>query len=244
MAKPATTDASLLERTVKVFVPQPCYDEFFVKFNFFEVNCMKVVLSKCLGYGIILGAVLVKLPQIIKIFQAKSAKGISFISVLLELIAVSATTAYGFAMAFPFSSYGEGIFLVLQTTVIVYLVLYYSNQKGGAVLFLLIYTLSMAYLMSPLISIKMLALFQSVNILVVILSKMIQAVANFRNGSTGQISVITVSLLFSGSLARIFTSQQETGDNLIILSYIVASLCNGIILAQVLYYWNKKPKED
>ncbi|XP_033760062.1 mannose-P-dolichol utilization defect 1 protein-like [Pecten maximus] len=244
MAKPATKDVSLLERTAQVFVPQPCYDEFFVKFNFLDVNCQKVVLSKCLGYGIILGAVLVKLPQIIKILQAKSAKGISFISVLFELIAVSATTAYGFAMGFPFSSYGEGIFLVLQTTVIVYLVLYYTNQKSGAVIFVLIYTLCMAYLLSPIVSTQMLALFQSINIIVVILSKMIQAVTNFRNGSTGQISVITVTMLFTGSLARIFTSQQETGDSLIILSYVVASLCNGIILAQVLYYWNKKSKED
>ncbi|XP_060080368.1 mannose-P-dolichol utilization defect 1 protein-like [Ylistrum balloti] len=244
MAEPATNDASLLERTLQVFVPQPCYDEFFVKFNFFDAVCAKVVLSKCLGYSIILGAVLVKLPQIIKISQAKSAKGISFMSVLFELIAVSATTAYGYAMRFPFSSYGEGIFLVLQTTVIVYLVLYYTGQKSGAILFLVIYSLCMAYLLSPVASIQLLSVIQSFNILIVILSKMIQAVTNYRNSSTGQISVITVTLLFTGSLARIFTSQQETGDTLIILSFVAASLCNGIILAQVLYYWNKKPKED
>ncbi|OWF54482.1 mannose-P-dolichol utilization defect 1 protein-like [Mizuhopecten yessoensis] len=242
MAKPVTDEVSLLERTLQVFVPQPCYDEFFVNLNFLDAYCQKVVLSKCLGYGIILGAVLVKLPQILKIFKAKSAEGISFISVLFELIAVSATTTYGYAMKFPFSSYGEGIFLVLQTAAIVYLVLYYRKQQ--ALLFLVIYTLCMAYLLSPVVSIQLLSVFQSANIVVVILSKMIQALTNFRNGGTGQLSAITVTLLFTGSLARIFTSQQETGDTLIIMSFVVSSVCNGLILAQILYYWNRKPKAD
>uniref|UniRef100_K1R7D3 Mannose-P-dolichol utilization defect 1 protein n=1 Tax=Magallana gigas TaxID=29159 RepID=K1R7D3_MAGGI len=67
-----------------------------------EVQCFNVVLSKALGYGIILGAVLVKLPQIMKIVSAGSGKGISLVAVMCELFAISATTTYGFAMSFPF----------------------------------------------------------------------------------------------------------------------------------------------
>ena len=45
----------------------------------------------------------VKLPQIIKILSARSGAGISIVSVLVELAAVSASSAYGFANNFPFT---------------------------------------------------------------------------------------------------------------------------------------------
>lgn len=40
------------------------------------------------------------------------------------------------------------------------------------------------------------------------LSQLIQATSNYHNGHTGQLSAISVFLLFAGSLARIFTSIQ------------------------------------
>ena len=48
-------------------------------------------------------------------------------------------------------------------------------------------------------------------------------------------------LLFLGSLARIFTSIQETGDTTLIVTFIATSFANGLLAAQVLYYWNAKP---
>ncbi len=42
----------------------------------------------------------------------------------------------------------------------------------------------------------------------VVVGKMIQAISNYRQGHTGQLSAITVFLLAAGSLARIFTSIQ------------------------------------
>lgn len=211
---------------------------------FILVECAKIVISKCLGFGIIVGSVLVKLPQIIKIINAKSGEGISMASVIFELIAISATLSYGYAKSFPFSSYGEGLFLAIQTALVAVLVLFYSGKTVQCVLFTVLYTLIMSYLLSPLVSIQILAVFQSINIGIVILSKMIQIIANFRNSSTGQLSAITIFLLFTGSITRIFTSIQETGDNLVIMSYVVSSLLNGILTAQVVYYWNVKTKTE
>lgn len=65
------------------------------------------------------------------------------------------------------------------------------------------------------------------------LMQMIQAVENYKNGSTGQLSGISIGLMFLGSVARVFTSFQETGDMTLILTFIVSSLCNGILLTQV-----------
>jgi len=70
-------------------------------------------------------------------------------------------------------------------------------------------------------------------------TQLIQVMANYRNGSTGQLSAITIGLLFCGALARIFTSIQETGDITVIATYVVTFAVNAILLGQVLYYWDE-----
>ena len=44
----------------------------------------------------------VKIPQIIKILQASSVQGLSLLSILLELVATTATATYSLAKEFPF----------------------------------------------------------------------------------------------------------------------------------------------
>lgn len=65
-----------------------------------------------------------------------------------------------------------------------------------------------------------------------------QAWTNYSNESTGQLSAATIFMLFFGSLARIFTSIQETGDATMISMYICSTVANGIIAAQFFYYWD------
>lgn len=61
-----------------------------------------MVLAKCLGYAMVVGGALVKLPQIVKIISAASATGLSLPSVVLDLAGVTATTAYNFDQQYPF----------------------------------------------------------------------------------------------------------------------------------------------
>ncbi len=70
----------------------------------------------------------------------------------------------------------------------------------------------------------------------------LQAMTNFRNGSTGQLSFLTQLLLFLGACARIFTSYQETKDMVMVMTYMVNASFNGLIFFQVIYYWNVQPK--
>ena len=55
------------------------------------------------------GSSIVKLPQIFRIRQAKSAKGISAISYVLETIAIFIGLSYSYRMAYAFSTYGDGM---------------------------------------------------------------------------------------------------------------------------------------
>ena len=45
-------------------------------------------------------------------------------------------------------------------------------------------------------------------------------------------------MLTLGSMARVFTSIQETGDMIVISTYLVSSTINLMLSAQVMYYWN------
>lgn len=224
------------------FMPESCYDEFFLSFNFLDVPCLKIVLSKCLGIGIILGSVLVKVPQILKLIGAKSAKGLSFKSVLLELLAITGTMAYSITNKFPFSAWGEALFLMLQTVTIGFLIQHYGGRTSRGLLFLVLYFSLLVLLLSPVTPLSVVTFMQASNMPAIIIGRLIQAATNFQNGHTGQLSAISVFLLFAGSLARIFTSLQETGDTLMALTYVISSTCNGIITLQVLYYWNSSPE--
>lgn len=75
--------------------------------------------------------------------------------------------------------------------------------------------------------------------------QLLQVWESYSNKSTGQLSMISVALQFAGCLARIFTSVKETGDLLVIVSYVVASVLNGIIFLQFFVYWDagKKKKQ-
>merc|ERR1719315_165649 len=195
-----------------------------------------MLLSRGLGLAIIAGATCVKLPQIIKIMKSGSAEGISFLATLLELLAVTANGAYSFSKGFPFSSYGEAVTLSLQTSFIALLVLWYGGNSVMTVLFSIIYGATVFAITTPgMVPDQILWFGQAANIPMVVLGKMIQVVAN------GQLSAITIFMLTLGSMARVFTSVQETGDMVVISTYLCSSAVNLILSAQVLYYWNANP---
>lgn len=204
------------------------------------MECFKSTLSKGLGFALILGSILVKLPQIIKIIKNRSGEGISLLSVTLDLTAITIYASYSFIRAFPFSAWGDSAFLAAQTVAIGALVLYYTNQKVQSVGYVLLYCGVCVILGGGTTSVKVLWMLQGFNIPILLTGKLSQAYTNYKNGHTGQLSAITLLMLLFGSLARIFTSIQETGDSMVIITYIASSFANGVVVAQLLYYWNVK----
>ncbi|XP_071517349.1 mannose-P-dolichol utilization defect 1 protein homolog [Panulirus ornatus] len=238
--------ATLAKQLCLLILTEACFEEFFVEFNFLHVPCLKAAISKCLGLAIVGGAFLVKVPQILKIIAAKSGEGISITGNILEITALLINVSYNFVNSYPFSSYGDGVFLLIQTSIIGALVYHFGGSTQKGVTFFVTIASITLFFCSGIIPLKILWVFQAFNIPVVFAGKMVQALANYNNGSTGQLSAVTITLLFLGSMARIFTSIQETGDFIIIVTFCVASFANGVLLAQLIYYWNvpAKVKEE
>jgi len=242
--KDITPEATLIQ-TVKTIVlslqllDEKCFQSLVVDVDYNNIPCIKLLASRGLGTAIVAGSTLVKFPQILKIVSNGDAAGLSFLGVLLELLAVTANGAYSFSQEFPFSAYGEAVFMSLQTSIIAILILWYGGNTFSTILFSAIYGATVLAITQPgLVPEEVLWYGQAANIPMIVIGKLIQAITNFKNGHTGQLSAITVFLLTLGSLARIFTSIQDTGDQVMILTFVVSSSVNVIIALQVLYYWN------
>lgn len=179
-----------------------------------------------------------KVPQILKILKNKSGEGISVVSVTLDLCAITIATSYGFVNKFPFSSWGDGAFLALQTAIIAFLILYYQKQVTKSIIYIAVYMIVCYILMGGPTSLNTLWVLQGMNIPLLLTGKLTQAYTNYINGSTGQLSAATCFMLFFGSLARIFTSIQETGDTMLVITYVASTSANFVVAAQMIYYWN------
>ncbi|KAM7539858.1 hypothetical protein Aperf_G00000035573 [Anoplocephala perfoliata] len=242
---------SLIVYALSFLLPDNCMQIYMKDHDFFNgkliitlnfvAECFKILLSKCLGYGIVVGASLVKLPQLIKIVRSGSAKGLSIPAGVLELLCYTSSSAYSIYLKFPFSTYGDSTFLLVQSAIITFLTISWELSYLSGIIFLSSYVCFLAYTLSPAIRLSLLAWMQFANSPITAFSRGLQIYENYRNGSTGQLSAISVWLMAAGSLARIFTSIQETGDNLVILNFVVSSFVNIILSAQIIYYWNAKP---
>ena len=75
-------------------------------------------------------------------------------------------------------------------------------------------------------------------------SQLSQVYTTFVNKTTGQLSVITSFLNWSGTAARIFTTLQETQDPIILIMYTSSFIVNSIIMLQFGIYWNATSKRQ
>ena len=231
------------EQAALVFTNRECLDKY-VQGDLFDPDCAKGLLSKLLGYGVVAGSVIIKVPQITKMMSNGSSQGISFVSQLADVIAITCNMSYSYVSGFPFSTWGDTVFNFLQTLCIATLCLMYTGRGILGFVFAALVLMITAFMTSGSVELQFLGLLNGFNIPLLLISRGTQIWTNFSNGSTGQLSFVTTLLLFGGALARVFTSVQETGDWNLISIFATAAVLNGTVVLQVLYYWNVKVRTD
>lgn len=209
----------------------------------FHAECLKLGISKALGLGIVLAGSIVKLPQLLKLVNAKSGAGLSVTGYILETVGYIITLAYNVRLGFPFSTYGETAFISVQNLLILVLVLHYARKDILGLAGLGV-AAAVAYALfdTKLVSYNNLKILQGLSIPLSLTSKVPQVVANYRNGSTGQLSAFTVFNYLAGSAARVFTTVTEVNDPVIFWGFVVAAALNAVLAAQMVYYWKVSPK--
>ena len=231
-----------------LFFSEKCHNTLFQDFDigaFLTTDCFSQCLSKVLGYGVVAGSVMVKVPQIRLMLNNKSSEGVSYISNFIDLIMALSTLAYGYYQKLPFATYGDSIFLFSQIAIIAMLIPHLKSNKIGVFLtFAIVAALSYSTYFK-LIPFQYVQLAQTANMPAVVVSRAIQAITNITNGHTKQLSFITVFLSFAGCAARVFTSLKDAEDQLLAQTFMVSTAANGLILFQVIYYsYMKKQKVE
>ncbi|GAA5825922.1 hypothetical protein JCM11251_000054 [Rhodosporidiobolus azoricus] len=227
-------------------IGQECYTILIWDADLTHQQCLKYSLSKGLGIAMVAGGAILKLPQIITVVRSSSARGLSLSSYVLDTVATAITVAYNIRNAFPFSTYGEMLFLLVQNAILIVLITGYSPRPTIPRLLPILALLgSLGYALSstPLISDSNLALLQTATIPISLSSKLPQILSNFRLGSTGQLSAFLVFNSLAGCLARVFTTRTETNDPVLFWGFALGALLNGVIALQMLLYWNKSAIE-
>lgn len=64
-----------------------------------------------------------------------------------------------------------------------------------------------------------------------------QIITNFKQGHTGQLSLISWSFSLAGSTIRIFTTLAEVHDTFILLMFLSGFICNLTLVLQILLYY-------
>ncbi len=87
-----------------------------------DVPCLKMLLSKILSFGVVAGSLVYKLPQILKVQNSRSAKGLAMLGVLLELLSY-----FFFPLLLPSSS-----IRACRTFYMFCFLLLFGTSHGGA----------------------------------------------------------------------------------------------------------------
>ena len=152
-----------------------CAQRFLVEGSWMDTECLKLALSKVLGYGIIAGSMAFKVPQILKIMRAKSAFGISLASILLENVICLIFFSYNIRSGNPFSTFGDSFFVFVQNCVILLLIFLFSMRSKIPLALLLIAVFSgLGTFMSLYAPVDILAYLQASSIVLLILARIPQ----------------------------------------------------------------------
>ncbi|GAA5828787.1 hypothetical protein JCM3766R1_003820 [Sporobolomyces carnicolor] len=229
---------SLVSEPLEALVGPACYKTL-VWDTTLDSACVKLAVSKLLGVGIIAGGAVVKVPQILTVLSAKSARGLSLSSYVLDTAATAITVAYNVRNGFPLSTYGEMVFLLAQNAILIALIISYTPGPTvtrlvplASTFALFAYSLSNPSLVPP----TLLSTLQTITIPLSLSSKVPQIVSNWRLGSTGQLSAFLVFNSLAGCLARVFTSMTETNDPVLIIGFVGAALLNAVLALQFFAY--------
>nr|AGN32872.1 hypothetical protein [Trypanosoma rangeli] len=208
---------------------------------------LRYFVANILPYGVVFGSVFLKVPQIVKILQHRSADGISLASLCFDLTAFVITTSWGIAQALNFKDYGENMLILGEVAFLLLLVGYLQHSMTRA---LLVFTLEatslvvMSYGYLPRIFHEWLL---SIQIFFGISSRVPQILMNYRNQSTGHLSFLTFWLAALGGVSRLLTTFQnvsvEQGKYIMLMQFGVSVALNAAILLQIVAYREQTRKQ-
>lgn len=217
--------------------PDDCFERLVEDLDVGNIECVKKTVSEVLGYAIITGAFIVKVPQILNIVRSGSTAGLAPSSFYLETVAFTSTVVYSVAQGHDFNSFGEALVVLMQDIILVFLLWAYAERAPSAAGKLTLVAgyggiVAGMYALPP----NLRPLLPSISTASTIASRVPQIVTNFRQGHTGQAAVVTWVLQGGGALARVFTTMTKTRDAWQLFGFSISAALSVTIVLQIIAY--------
>ena len=212
----------------------------------FEKDCITYLISKGLSIGIVLFSFTSKLPQILNMYNSKEIKGLSYLSIYLDVISFLCSSLYPYHKGYSFITYGENVIILSENLFIFFMAWSYdinqsSDRQNMSFTLLICSFLFICY--KGVLDDNMWNLVGSSSTILSVVSRITQILKSYKEKSTGPLSTITFGLNMLGNLARIFTTIKETKDAIILGGFVISFILNLIIFLQIIYYNRPKTEE-
>ena len=211
----------------------------------FEKECLTYLISKGLSIGIVLFSFTSKLPQIINMYKSKDIKGLSYLSIYLDVVSFLCSALYPFHKGYSFLTYGESVIILLENILIFFMAWKYDIDQScdrNNMLFTLTICGFLFTIYKDVLDEKAWAVVGNASTVLSMGSRLTQIAKSYKEKSTGPLSTITYALNMLGNVARIFTTMKENKDIIMTGGFVISFFLNLIIFLQIIYY--NRPKKD
>lgn len=209
----------------------------------FEKECISYLISKGLSIGIVALSFTSKLPQILYMIKSKDIKGLSYLSIYLDILCFVCSTLYPIHMSYPFLTYGENLIILFENLIIFFIAWkndIQQNADKNNMTFTFIVSSFLYICYKGFLNDNAWKMVGSASTLLSMGSRITQIINSYKEKSTGPLSTITFLLNMMGNAARIFTTMKETGDKIMVGGFVISFLLNLIVFLQIIYYNRKK----
>ncbi|XP_033968105.1 solute carrier family 66 member 3 [Pseudochaenichthys georgianus] len=197
------------------------------------------------NFSTLLLCMVLKFPQIFALMRAKSSAGVSFNSLLLELLGYIVFITYQMYYDYPLPTYLEYPILIAQDAILLLLILHYNGSLKQSLLYTLLFVGGWR-----LLTLEKWIIDSAMSLCTFIsaASKCAQLQCMWKSKDAGQVSALSWAMATFTCMARIYTTTVTTGDMQVLVRFAVMTLLNMWVLLTVLYYQRQRSssskKED
>ncbi|XP_075879657.1 solute carrier family 66 member 3 [Nelusetta ayraudi] len=185
------------------------------------------------NFSTLVMCMVLKFPQIFLLMRAKTSTGVSFNSLLLELVGYVVFVTYQMYYDYPPPTYLEYPILIAQDAFLLLLIFYYDGRLRQS----LVYTAAFVGGWRLLTQDKwIIDMAMSLCTFISSASKFAQLQCLWKNKDAGQVSALSWAMATYTCFARIYTAAVTTGDMQVLVRFVVMTALNMWVLLTVLYY--------
>ncbi|NXM66148.1 PQLC3 protein, partial [Serilophus lunatus] len=182
----------------------------------------------------------IKLPQLAAVLAARSARGVSVSSLLLELTGFLVFLRYQVYHSYPLQTYLEYPIIIAQDAILLLCILHFHGKMKQALYYAVIFWGSWY-----LLTLRKWIIYMAMNLCTFIsaASKLVQLCCLWQTRDSGEVSALTWSLSAYTCATRIFTTVITTNDLAVLVRFIIMLILNIWVTATILHY-RKTRKTD